>query len=100
MHVETSEDSFSNIYLNFRHRTFKVSGIMIPEYVRTHPLPLKVTCFETGEDIFIGLTPLANGFLKVHMSALAIVPMDEDSERPPWASDVIELVGVCSDDAN
>jgi hypothetical protein len=100
MHVETSEDSFSNIYLNFRHRTFKVSGIILPEYVRTHPLPLKVTCFETGEDIFIGLTPLANGFLKVHMSALAIVPMEEDSERPPWASDVIELVGVCSDDAN
>jgi hypothetical protein len=100
MHVETSEDGFSNIYLDFGHRNFNVGGIILPDYVRTHPLPLKVTCFETGEDIFIGLTPLANGFPKVHISALTIVPVNEDSERPPWASDVIELVGVCSYDAN
>jgi hypothetical protein len=101
LHIATSESGLSVIHLDFGHRNFEVGDIALPEYVRTHPLPLKATCLETLEDVFMGLTPLANGFLKIHMSALAMVPVDKNSEiPPPWASDVIELVGVCADDLN
>jgi hypothetical protein len=92
--IETFLDGLSNIQLDFGHRTFNVGNVALPEYVRTHPLPLKATCFETGEYVFMGLTPLTNGFVKIHMPARAILPVDEGLEMPISARNVIELVGV------
>jgi hypothetical protein len=92
--IETSFDGLSNIHLDFGHRTFNVGNVALPEYVRTHPLPLKATCSETGENVFMGLTPLANGFVKIHMPARAILPVDQELEMTTSAKNVVELVGV------
>jgi hypothetical protein len=92
--IGTFLDGLSNIHLDFGHRTFNVGNAALPGYVRTHPLPLKATCFETGGEVFMGLTPLANGFVKIHMPARAILPVDEELEMPTSARNVIELVGV------
>jgi hypothetical protein len=97
LYIETSYDGLSNIHLDFGHRTFNVAAVALPNYVRSHPLPLKATCFETGADVFMGLTPLANGFLKVHMPTLAIVQVDDEVKMLSLARNVVELVGVCSE---
>jgi hypothetical protein len=94
--IETFFDGLSNIHLDFGHCTFNVGNVALQEYVRTHPLPLKATCFETSEDVFMGLTPLANGFVKIHMPARAILPGDQELEMPTSVRNVVELVGVSS----
>jgi hypothetical protein len=97
LYMETSDHGLSNIHLDFGHRTFNVAAVALPKFVRSHPLPLKATCFETGADVFMGITPLANGFLKVHMPAVAIVQVDDRVKMLSLVRNVVELVGVCSE---
>lgn len=95
MQINTT-DCLSNIHLDFGHRTFGIIDVALPKHVSAHPLPLKVRCFETGTDVFVGVTFLVGGFVKVHIPALAIVQVDSGCNIVALMKNVVKLAGVCN----
>jgi hypothetical protein len=94
VHVDTI-DSLSSIHFDFGHRTLNVGGVALPKHVHAHPMPLKFRCFETATDVFVGITFLAQDFIKVHIPALAIEQMDRGCNPVSLRRNVVELVGIC-----
>jgi hypothetical protein len=90
----------SHIHLDFVHRTFDIVEVALPKHIGTHPLPLKLRCFETGADAFVGITFLAEHLVKVHVTALSIVQVDSRCNILALMRNVVELVGFCMEDTD
>lgn len=87
-------DGLSIIYLDFGQRTFDIVAVALPKHVHTRPISCKLRCFETNSDVLVSLTFLANGFVKVHMPALATIQPDSGYKIMPLMETVVELVGA------
>jgi hypothetical protein len=96
MYIHTV-DGLSTIYIDIGRRTFDIVAVALPKRIHTQPISCKLRCFETKSDVPVNLTFLANGFVKVHIPALAIIPPDSGCKILPLMGTVVELVGTHMD---
>ncbi|KAJ4300802.1 hypothetical protein N0V90_002890 [Kalmusia sp. IMI 367209] len=90
MRIHTVSKS-SHIYFDFGMRTFSTQSISVPVSIDTRTLTYAAQCHQTGTNIDIGVTFLAQGFVKVRFPVFALIEPDMGCKRQPTTS--VDLTG-------
>jgi hypothetical protein len=91
MRIQTAL-KLSHIYFDFGTRTFSTQRLFIPSTISTGIVIIPATCHQTDANIDIGITFLAQGFVKVSFPVLAIIQPDLGCKDPPFLN--LDLTGV------